>query len=168
MAEVADGCDGPHNFVRKLFEIVQDPSNSAFVGWSSCGTRLDVRDIEGFTANVLPKYFRHSNYSSFVRLLNMYDFTKAHRKAESLGFAHRNFKRGHPELLSYIQRKATSLSAHSASGQPSSPAASQAFSGTAELRHEVAAALTLLGEVEGRLETTWARCDHVQVLLLYC
>ena len=42
-------------------------------GWSENGDTFIVKDMEAF-ANLLPKFFKHKNFRSFVRQLNFYGF----------------------------------------------------------------------------------------------
>ncbi|KAG8485507.1 hypothetical protein CXB51_019067 [Gossypium anomalum] len=67
---------GPPPFLTKTFDIVDDPSTNYIVSWSRGGSSFVVWDPHAFSTNLLPRYFKHNNFSSFVRQLNTYGFRK--------------------------------------------------------------------------------------------
>jgi len=46
------------------------------LGWGENGESILVHDLKALETTVLPIYFRHGNYRSFVRQLNLYEFRK--------------------------------------------------------------------------------------------
>ena len=63
----------PPPFLTKTFDMVDDPSTDAIVSWSPSGTdSFVVWDPPQFAQQLLPRHFKHSNFSSFVRQLNTY------------------------------------------------------------------------------------------------
>lgn len=73
----------------------QAEDGKPLIHWNSEGNSFIIREVDGFSKKLLPKYFKHSNYSSFVRQLNMYGFHKNKAEIVLNEFAHRNFRRGH-------------------------------------------------------------------------
>ncbi|KIM71999.1 hypothetical protein PILCRDRAFT_82281 [Piloderma croceum F 1598] len=56
--------------------MLEDPSFSHTVSWAPGGDSFVVKDMNEFTKSILPRMFKHSNFASFVRQLNKYDFHK--------------------------------------------------------------------------------------------
>lgn len=56
-------------------------------------------------SKVLPLYFKHKNFYSFVRQLYMYEFRKVKNKRYSNCYSHPLFQRGMPHLIKDIKRK---------------------------------------------------------------
>ncbi|KAJ2364703.1 Heat shock transcription factor [Coemansia sp. RSA 2611] len=118
-------------FLNKLYSMVDDSASDDLIRWTADGNSFVVLRHEDFAKEVLPRFFKHSNFSSFVRQLNMYGFHKVPHlqqggliadgpEAESSEFNNENFQRGQPDLLHFIRRKKGSRDSVSA-GQDNAP-----------------------------------------------
>ena len=56
--------------------MLEDTSFAHVVSWGPRGDCFVVKDMNEFTKTILPRMFKHSNFASFVRQLNKYDFHK--------------------------------------------------------------------------------------------
>ena len=63
-------------FLLKLYEILSKEEYSKIIHWSQNGSYIIITNIDALSKKILPIYFNHQNYSSFVRQLNMYNFHK--------------------------------------------------------------------------------------------
>jgi hypothetical protein len=95
-------------FLTKTYDIFSREDHQEYCGWGSKGDSIVIRQTEQFSKTVLPKYFKHSNFQSFVRQLNMYDFRKTQQDPNHGEFYHPFFKFGRQDLLINIKRKANS------------------------------------------------------------
>lgn len=59
-------------FLSKTYDMVDDPSTNEIVSWSSGNNSFVVWNVPEFSKVLLPKHFKHNNFSSFVRQLNTY------------------------------------------------------------------------------------------------
>ncbi|CAM8885252.1 unnamed protein product [Rhodiola kirilowii] len=59
-------------FLLKLYKIVDDPSTDTVVHWGFGGQSFVVVDETIFCKDILPNYFKHHNFSSFIHQLNDY------------------------------------------------------------------------------------------------
>lgn len=103
-------------FVQKLNSFLEDGKNTDLIRWSDKGDSFIVLDEDEFAKTLIPELFKHNNYASFVRQLNMYGFHKkvglsdnsmkaSERKNKSPSeYYNPYFKRGHPNLLWLINK----------------------------------------------------------------
>lgn len=52
---------------RYILSESKHPENKKIICWDKDDIGFAVIDVISFTKEILPKYFRHSNFSSFVR-----------------------------------------------------------------------------------------------------
>ncbi|KAK8642536.1 hypothetical protein V6N13_011876 [Hibiscus sabdariffa] len=116
MALMLDDCEGillsldshksvPAPFLTKTYQLVDDPTTDHIVSWGEDDTTFVVWRPPEFARDLLPNYFKHNNFSSFVRQLNTYGFRKI--VPDRWEFANEFFKKGEKHLLCEIHRKKT-------------------------------------------------------------
>ncbi|KAI2665074.1 Heat shock factor protein 5 [Labeo rohita] len=103
-----------NNFPAKLWRLINSPQNDS-VFWSPNGESLIV-DQQRFEDELLSpvkedaKLFKTSNFTSFIRQLNLYGFRKVYdvpfrdRTRNLHQFHNPYFKQGRPELLVHMKR----------------------------------------------------------------
>ncbi|GAA5870021.1 hypothetical protein JCM1840_003558 [Sporobolomyces johnsonii] len=137
-AATLDGPAGvlvPHKtqaaFVHKLWSMLRTPSLSHLIAWTDDGKAFTVFHPTEFARSVLPQFFKHSNFASFIRQLNMYSFAKVNdalgttvtqtdsdgSQIQAWEFQNGCFQRDRPDLLVRIKRK----SAKGSSGPSPAP-----------------------------------------------
>jgi len=65
------------SFLSKLYDILNDITYNEIIHWDTDGKRIIITDVINLCNTILPKFYKHHNYSSFVRQLNMYGFHKS-------------------------------------------------------------------------------------------
>lgn len=102
-------------FLQKTYDMIESSPESVAC-WSENGESFIIKLPREFAKTMLPRYFKHNNFSSFVRQLNFYGFRK-HKKDEIVitnvndetknwwEFYHEKFVRGKEELMAQIRRK---------------------------------------------------------------
>jgi hypothetical protein len=55
------------SFLVKTYDFVNDPQFDDIISWNEDGDGFIVKQVNKFSEEVLPKYFKHNNFSSFIR-----------------------------------------------------------------------------------------------------
>ncbi|XP_057764502.1 heat stress transcription factor A-5-like isoform X1 [Salvia miltiorrhiza] len=98
----------PAPFVSKTYDLLEAEAEERrggekIVSWNSEGNGFVVWSPAEFSELMLPNYFKHNNFSSFIRQLNTYGFKKT--SSRRWEFLHEKFQRGKRQLLLEISRK---------------------------------------------------------------
>lgn len=90
-------------FPQKLYTLMTKESPS-IIAWISTGNAFRILDSDKFQAEVIPRYFKHSKFASFLRQLNLYGFRRVTKGEAQGAYVHPKFQAGKPELVSEIRR----------------------------------------------------------------
>lgn len=106
-------------FLRKTWHMI-NTSDDEICGWSEDGETFLVKEPKKFENEIIPQFFKHNKFSSFVRQLNFYSFRKLKTNdciridheldkatANHWRFYHPNFQRGRLDLLALIKRNSS-------------------------------------------------------------
>ncbi len=94
-------------FVQQLYKLVHE---GIHINWAADGAALVIQDPTKFAADRCPVYFKHSNWTSFARMLNMYEFRRRKSADGSAIFAHPHFTRDGAHLSRVVRKKRASAS----------------------------------------------------------
>ncbi|KAM3147488.1 hypothetical protein pb186bvf_000295 [Paramecium bursaria] len=83
----------PKLFLSKLKKILQNSALNHCIRWDEDGDKILLENKNYFILEVLPKYFRHNNYNSFLRQLNKYKFRLSKNKDQKIELYHKDFQR---------------------------------------------------------------------------
>ncbi|CAD8206670.1 unnamed protein product [Paramecium octaurelia] len=93
------------SFLTKTYDILENSNYSDIIQWNQDGKAFIIKKPYEFAKKILPKYFKHNNYTSFIRQLNIYDFHKIKNELGKHEFKHNFFQKEKKHLLCEIKRK---------------------------------------------------------------
>ncbi|KAL6496308.1 Heat Stress Transcription Factor [Orobanche gracilis] len=158
-------------FLSKTFDLVDDPSSDPIVSWGPRGYSFVVWDPLEFGRRILPRNFKHNNFSSFVRQLNTYSRTEhpiplqGFRKIDTdkWEFANEGFRKGQRHLLHNIRRRKSHHSQPAGSSYRS-PHDSNKSSSQAEIKHLRKERSSMMQEVIELQHQQRGTIQHVEIV----
>lgn len=105
-------------FPAKLFAILSRPELADIISWMPHGRSWKVHKPREFEVKVIPSYFDHAKFSSFIRQANGWGFKRVCTKGvDRNSHYHELFLRGMPHLIKFMKRpvsgsKVTNLPQH--------------------------------------------------------
>jgi len=96
------------NFPSKLFDVLSDEANTEILQWLTGGNAFIIYDKKRFAANILPRYFKQSQFTSFTRKLSRWSFIRVNRGPLMGAYYHKLFQRDKPALCRMMSCKGKS------------------------------------------------------------
>mmetsp|Transcript_2711 Transcript_2711/g.4076 ORF Transcript_2711/g.4076 Transcript_2711/m.4076 type:complete len:464 (+) Transcript_2711:122-1513(+) len=141
--------------------------------WSEDGDTFVVKIPDTFEKVIIPQFFKHSKFTSFVRQLNFYGFRKIKftdtiridtaleaQTANFWRFRHENFRQGRPDLLAEIKRS-NSTSASDKKVKATKPVNKPQSGGDANKGEDVAELKTELKTLKDRIAMMTTNIDQL-------
>jgi HSF-type DNA-binding len=99
------------NFPAKMHAILSRPDLVDVICWMPHGRSWKVHKPREFEVSVLPIYFEHSKFSSFIRQANGWGFRRINSGRDRNSYYHPQFLRGLPHLCKDMKRPGVSQKA---------------------------------------------------------
>lgn len=101
-------CNSPSPFPIKLYLMLQEVAKNGkedIISWAPDGLSFQVHDSDRFLVEILPSYFRQTQFKSFQRQLSFYRFKRSGGAGPLNGrYSHTFFIRGNMEMCKKITR----------------------------------------------------------------
>jgi len=94
-------------FIVKLHQMLSNPDIEDIISWLPHGRAWRILQRKPFEEQVIPLYFRHCRYSSFMRQVNGWGFRRVTNGSDYNAYYHEMFLRGMPHLCYKMRRLTT-------------------------------------------------------------
>ncbi len=92
-------------FPEKLMDVLDRDDMGDVLSWMPHGRAFIVKQPRVFDAEVLPRFFKQSKFTSFTRQLNLWGFKRITKGPDARAYYHELFLRGRPKLCSRMRRQ---------------------------------------------------------------
>ena len=99
------------NFPAKMHAILSRPDLSDIIAWMPHGRSWRVLKPREFEVKIIPTYFEHQKFSSFIRQANGWGFRRITQGRDRNSYYHELFLRGLPHLCKQMKRPGVSKKA---------------------------------------------------------
>ncbi|KAH9123026.1 hypothetical protein LEN26_001695 [Aphanomyces euteiches] len=89
-------------FVKSLYDMISS-APPAIASWVNEGRSFAIKEPKAFAMTILPKYFKHNSFNSFLRQLSFYGFQKSKHDETPWHFHHRFFQQDKPYMITQHQ-----------------------------------------------------------------
>lgn len=100
------------NFPAKMYAMLANPMLNGIAEWLPHGRSWRIVDQKQFEKSILPIFFDHAKFSSFVRQANGWGFRRINSGPDKNSYYHEYFLRGLPHLCKKLFRPGRSKKAH--------------------------------------------------------
>jgi len=92
-------------FPEKPMDVLDRGDMDDVLSWMPHGRAFIVKQPKVFDADVLPRFFKQSKFTSFTRQLNLWGFKRITKGLDAGAYYHELFLRGRPKLCSRMRRQ---------------------------------------------------------------
>ena len=92
-------------FLEKLHNMLSNEGLDEYIAWNPDGTSVIVKKVAEFSKVVLPLYFKHDKFTSFLRQMNMYNFYTTRQMPNMRQFSNPLFRKNAKDGIKNIKRK---------------------------------------------------------------
>ncbi|CAD8170886.1 unnamed protein product [Paramecium octaurelia] len=86
------------SFLKLLYKILENQEYENIIRWNDSGEKFIILDKPTLISKILPIYFRHQKFSSFLKQLNLYGFQRTSLEKNNTYYYNTQFTKFSPNL----------------------------------------------------------------------